>query len=153
MRMPQKISRAVIAVMMSVGTAGQGFAWPILLDARVSVQETIEQAQYRARGGRGGAVTANVNVNRRANVNVNRNVNRRANVNVNRTVNVNRRVGVVRPVRGWAWRPHYGTIIAGVTLGTVIAASAVATVPPAPAPNLCWYWSDASQTRGYWDYC
>jgi hypothetical protein len=59
-------------------------------------------------------------------------------------------VAVVRPVRPWVGRPYYGTIIGGVALGTIIAATAV---PLAPADNLCWYWSNQSHTRGYWDYC
>ena len=59
-------------------------------------------------------------------------------------------VAVVRPVRPWVRRPYYGTLVAGVTLGTVIAAS---TIPPAPSSDLCWYWSNSSKTRGYWDYC
>lgn len=70
-------------------------------------------------------------------------------------VNVNRRTTVIvrRPVRVWSPRPYYGTIIAGVTLGTIIAVSAAAAAPKPPAPNLCWFWSNSTQTRGYWDYC
>jgi hypothetical protein len=60
---------------------------------------------------------------------------------------------VVRPVRGWVSRPYYGTVIGGVVLGTIITAVVVGTAPAAPAPNTCWYWSDPSMTRGYWDYC
>jgi hypothetical protein len=60
------------------------------------------------------------------------------------------RGGVVRPYRAWVRRPYYGTIVGGVALGTIIAVSAI---PAAPADNLCWYWSNQSQTRGYWDYC
>jgi hypothetical protein len=56
-------------------------------------------------------------------------------------------VGGVRP---WAPLPYYGSVVAGVALGTVIAATAV---PPAPAPQLCWFWSSPAQTQGYWDYC
>jgi hypothetical protein len=100
----------------------------------------------------GGARTANLNRGHHANRNVNRNVNR--NLNVNRNI---ARVGVggavvrpVRPVRPWVRRPYYGTVIAGVTLGTIIAAS---TIPPAPSSDLCWYWSNSSHARGYWDYC
>jgi hypothetical protein len=26
-------------------------------------------------------------------------------------------------------------------------------VPPAPAPELCWFWSSSAQNKGYWDYC
>jgi hypothetical protein len=98
------------------------------------------------------------NVNR--NANVNRNVNKNVNVNrnVNRNVNVNRNiaavgvggVGVVRPVRPWVRLPYYGTVVAGVALGTIIVAS---TIPPAPSPDLCWYWSSSSHHKGYWDYC
>lgn len=54
-------------------------------------------------------------------------------------------------VRRWRHRPHYGLIIGGVTLGTILAASAYALTPP--APGLCWYWVDPTRTRGYWDYC
>jgi hypothetical protein len=55
-------------------------------------------------------------------------------------------------VRPWVRRPYYGTVVAGVALGTMIVVAA--SVPPAaPAPNLCWYWADASNTQGYWDYC
>ena len=69
-------------------------------------------------------------------------------------MNVNRRVGVaVRPVRGWAPRPYFGTVIGGIALGTIIAATAVGMAPVAPAPNMCWYWVDSSQVQGYWDYC
>ena len=53
-------------------------------------------------------------------------------------------------VRGWNRRPYYGTIIAGVALGTIIAAAAA---PPPPSDELCWYWTNASKNRGYWDYC
>jgi hypothetical protein len=58
--------------------------------------------------------------------------------------------GVVRPVRRWVRRPYYGTVVAGVALGTLIAAT---TIPAAPSPDLCWYWSNSSQSQGYWDYC
>jgi len=56
-------------------------------------------------------------------------------------------VGVVRP---WVAAPYYGAVVAGVALGTVIAATAV---PPPPSPELCWYWSSPAQNQGYWDYC
>ena len=55
--------------------------------------------------------------------------------------------------RPWVRRPYYGTIIAGVALGTIITVAAVGYVPPRPAPNLCWYWADPYRNRGYWDYC
>ncbi len=57
---------------------------------------------------------------------------------------------VVRPVRPWVQQPYYGTVFDGVTLGTVIAAAAV---PTSPSFDVCWYWSNSSKTRGYWDFC
>ena len=55
-----------------------------------------------------------------------------------------------RPVRPWVPQPYYGTVFDGVTLGAVITATAV---PTSPSFDLCWYWSNSSQTRGYWDFC
>lgn len=62
----------------------------------------------------------------------------------------NRPIVVVRP---WVPKRHFGRVIAGVVLGTVVFAAVAGSVPAPPAPNLCWYWTDNSQTRGYWDYC
>ncbi len=67
------------------------------------------------------------------------------NVNVNRNVNVH-----VRGVRPWVNRTWYGTAIAGVTLGTIIAVSAA---PAPPADNLCWFWTSSAENQGYWDWC
>ncbi len=58
-------------------------------------------------------------------------------------------------IRGATYRPYvrapyYGAVVAGVALGTLIVAS---TPPPAPAPGLCWFWSNSAGTQGYWDYC
>jgi hypothetical protein len=73
-----------------------------------------------------------------------------------RTVRPVRRVprGVVaiRPyptVRPWYW----GRVVAGVTVGTIVAATVVGTAPYAPDPSLCWSWTDDSKAQGYWDYC
>jgi hypothetical protein len=63
----------------------------------------------------------------------------------------NKKVVVVRPYRKWNRRAYYGTVIGGVAIGTVLGAAAYAATPP--APNLCWYWADPTQTQGYWDYC
>ena len=56
----------------------------------------------------------------------------------------------VRGVRPWVRAPYYGAVVAGVTMGVIIATTAV---PPAPAPQLCWFWSSPAQNQGYWDYC
>ena len=57
---------------------------------------------------------------------------------------------VVRPVRPWVPQPYYGAVFDGVTLGAVIAATAV---PTSWSIDVCWYWSNSSKTRGYWDFC
>ena len=57
---------------------------------------------------------------------------------------------IVRPVRPWVRQPYYGSVFDGVTLGAIVAATAV---PTSPSLDLCWYWSNSSQTRGYWDFC
>ena len=60
----------------------------------------------------------------------------------------------VRPYRPFYRRPWFGTVIGGVVLGTILTAAAVGVAPAyAPAPNLCWYWSDPGLTQGFWDYC
>src|SRR5499433_1704702 len=57
---------------------------------------------------------------------------------------------IVRPVRPWVPQSYYGAVFDGVTLGAVMAATAV---PTSPSVDLCWYWSVSSKTRGYWDFC
>src|SRR5262249_33521977 len=54
---------------------------------------------------------------------------------------------VGRPVRPWVPQPYYGAVFDGVTLGAVMAATAV---PTSRSIDVCWYWSNSSQTRGYW---
>lgn len=54
--------------------------------------------------------------------------------------------------RPWRRQAYFGAVIAGVTLGAIIATAANAAPPP-PSPDLCWYWNDPSLTSGYWDYC
>jgi hypothetical protein len=56
-----------------------------------------------------------------------------------------------RPGRYW-WRPG-GAIAAGAAIGFVSAATAAAWAGAAPAPNMCWYYSDPSRTTGFWDQC
>ena len=57
-------------------------------------------------------------------------------------------------VRRWYHRPYYGTILGGVAIGTILAASAYyAYAAEPPAPGLCWFWADPDESQGYWDYC
>jgi hypothetical protein len=100
-------------------------------------------------------------VNRNVNRNVNRTVNR--NVNVRRNVNVNVHGGAWRGGRyywhGWARPGRYywpvgGAIAAGAAIGFVTAATAVGiAATPAPAADMCWYYTDPSRTAGFWDVC
>ena len=56
-------------------------------------------------------------------------------------------------VRRWDRRPYYGQFFGGIVLGSILTAAAIGVAPPPPAPELCWYWIDPYQNRGYWDYC
>ncbi|HMM91799.1 hypothetical protein [Bradyrhizobium sp.] len=51
---------------------------------------------------------------------------------------------------GW---PRGGAIAAGAAIGMVTAATAAAWAGAAPAPGMCWYYTDPSRTQGFWDYC
>ncbi|MDE5460332.1 hypothetical protein GWG67_06525 [Bradyrhizobium sp. CSS354] len=59
---------------------------------------------------------------------------------------------------GWArpgnyrW-PRGGAIAASAAIGFVSAATAAAWAGAAPAPGMCWYYTDPSRTQGFWDYC
>lgn len=74
-----------------------------------------------------------------------------------------RRTTVVRPgyhgggVRwarpGWYRWPVGGAIAAGAAIGFVTAATAAAWAGAAPAPGMCWYYTDPSRSQGFWDYC
>ena len=75
---------------------------------------------------------------------------RRTHVAVGRGAVAVKSTAVVRPVRPWVPQPYYGAVFDGVTLGAVMAATAV---PTSPSVDLCWYWSNSSHTRGYWDFC
>ncbi len=62
--------------------------------------------------------------------------------------------GGVRWARpGWYRWPVGGAIAAGAALGFVTAATAAAWAGAAPAPGMCWYYTDPSRTQGFWDYC
>jgi hypothetical protein len=56
-----------------------------------------------------------------------------------------------RPAR-YTW-PRGGAIAAGAAIGFVTAATAAAWAGAAPAPGMCWYYTDPSRTQGFWDYC
>jgi hypothetical protein len=59
--------------------------------------------------------------------------------------------GWARP--GWYGWPAGGAIAAGAAIGVVGAATAAAWAGPAPGPGLCWYYTDPSRQRGFWDAC
>ena len=60
-----------------------------------------------------------------------------------------------RVIRRWniPRRRYFGTVIGGITLGTVIAVAIIGTAPKPPSPGLCWYWADDKRTHGYWYHC
>jgi hypothetical protein len=66
---------------------------------------------------------------------------------------VARRGAVVRRRPGrYRWAPG-GAIAAGAAIGFVTAAAAAAWAGAPPEPGDCWYYTDASQTQGFWDAC
>ena len=56
-------------------------------------------------------------------------------------------------VKNWSRKPYYGDFLAGVALGMIIGVVVAGSAPASPSSDLCWYWTDPSRTRGYWDYC
>jgi hypothetical protein len=54
---------------------------------------------------------------------------------------------------GWYRWPRGGAIAAGAAIGFATAATAAAWAGAAPAPGMCWYYTDPSRTQGFWDYC
>jgi hypothetical protein len=65
---------------------------------------------------------------------------------------------IARPGRPWVrppayyWRPG-GAIAAGAAIGFVAATSVGAYAGVAPGPGYCWYYTDPSMTKGFWDVC
>jgi hypothetical protein len=57
----------------------------------------------------------------------------------------------VRPAR-YTW-PAGGALAAGAAIGFVSAAAVAASVGRPPQPGLCWYYTDPSQQKGFWDTC
>ena len=160
------VGRIVILIVATIVMAGglprAGVALPIAPLNKIQTGELNNVTEVAARkdASRKTTVSRRTTVRRGPNSNVKRttvtkraNGNVRRNVYVNRNVNVRRTVIVHRPYRAWVRRPYYGAIVGGVALGTVVGVGAAYAVPIAPAPNMCWYWSDRTGLYGYWDYC
>jgi hypothetical protein len=112
----------------------------------------------RAGFNRGGAGLERGGVDRAANFN-RTNINR---TNINRDVNVNRGAfaqGAGRYPNNWRrpanyWWPVGGAIAAGAAIGYLGSNAAYAYAgSSAPGPGYCWYYTDQSQTQGFWDVC
>ena len=152
---------AVLAILLSASLSVPAVsAAPIPSPADTSIHNGVDEfsSVERPGGGRAGGGRAAPGPARAGGGRANFNPGRQGNFNRGPNVNVYRRGGNVavvgrRPYRGWAHRPYYGTVLGGVVLGTIITAAIIGTAPVAPAPNMCWFWSDPSYTQGYWDYC
>lgn len=99
-----------------------------------------------ARGPRGGVAASRTAVVRGP----------RGNVAARRTTVVGRPgygggVRWTRPANYW-WRPG-AAIAAGAAIGWVGATAAASYAGAAPGPNMCWYYTDAARTQGFWDAC
>ena len=151
--MVKSVRIALMASLLgTLTTATAGPASAFIPQANGSLQQQLRLqdeliTEIRARGG--GAVRRTTVVGPRGGV-------------ANRTVV--RRGAVVRPgyagggVRwarpGWYRWPAGGAIAAGAALGFVTAASAAAWAgAAAPAPGMCWYYTDPGRTQGFWDTC
>jgi hypothetical protein len=155
MTVTKRLAAVLLCTALSLGTIDHSIALPMMNggmqvagDGMVVDVRATRGGGARAGGARSGAHVNRTNVNR-ANVSRNNvNVKRRGNVNVN--VNRNVRVGGVgvRPVPAWGARPYYGRIVGGVALGSFIAVTAMGVVPVAPAPNMCWFWTDLHRRVG-----
>lgn len=65
-----------------------------------------------------------------------------------------RRGGGVRWARpSWYRWPVGGAIAAGAAIGFTTAAVAATWAGAAPTSGMCWYYTDASKTQGFWDDC
>jgi hypothetical protein len=145
-------TRALAACLLSASLSVPAIsAAPIVSPAGTEIHNGIDEFSSINRAGPGRAGSARVGPARVGGGG-------RANVNVGRGANVNvRRGGVAivgrRPMRRWVARPYYGTVLGGIVLGTIIGVAIAGTAPVAPAPNMCWFWTDPNYTQGYWDYC
>jgi hypothetical protein len=107
-------------------------------------------ARYAGGAHRG---AAHGNVTRTTNRNVTRNVNRSVHHYSYRDGYGHRGAVVWAGRPGWySWAPG-GAVAAGAALGFVTAATAGAWAGAPPQPGLCWYYTDPSRRKGFWDIC
>jgi hypothetical protein len=143
---------------------------PVAVATPLSASKAIEQpaplveqvARFARRGGfaRGGMARRSTFVGPRGGV---------ARTTTMRRGAVGYRGGVVRPgwhgagtrwvgPNGWVrpgryWWPVGGAVAAGAAIGWVTAATAATWAGAAPGPGMCWYYTNASHTQGFWDAC
>ena len=144
-----------------IGLAGLAItaspASSLVTGASSSLLQQLKQdspiVEVRARGG-GVAVRGGGAVRRTTVAGPRGNVASRTVVRGGAVVRPGYRGGGVRWARpGWYGWPAGGAIAAGAALGFVTAATAAAWAGAAPAPGMCWYYTDASRTQGFWDAC
>ena len=159
------IANSVLAITMMIPMSGDTVSAAPLNPAAIGEQSAInfDIIEVRAAGRRGGAA-----VGPRGGAVVHRGgaavgprggayrgrtavVGPRGNVAVRGTTVVRGGGGWARP--GWYGWPRGGAIAAGAAIGMVTAATAAAWAGAAPAPGMCWYYTDPSRTQGFWDYC
>jgi hypothetical protein len=129
------------AVAFNAGTAG-------MLGYQIKQESSVIDVAAR-RGGGGGAVRRTTAVGPRGGV-----YHGRTAVRGGAVVRPGYGGGGVRWARpGRYYWPRGGAIAAGAAIGFVTAATAAAWAGAAPAPGMCWYYTDPSRTQGFWDYC
>ena len=154
----------LVAAIDSVVTpvAALNVATPASVGVGISGQPFADRVEVRAVGRRGGATVGRRGgvafrgggaVGPRGGAAYRRSavVGPRGNVAVRNRAVVVGRGGWARP--GWYGWPRGGAIAAGAAIGFVTAATAAAWAGAAPAPGMCWYYTDPSRTQGFWDYC
>jgi hypothetical protein len=160
------LSATVLTILALIGSSWPSLSAPLHPVAPFSIEASDPAAlvipvRAGARGGRvavgprGGAVVHRgaAVVGPRGGAAVRRTavVGPRGNVAVRNTAVVAGRGGWARP-GSYRW-PVGGAIAAGAAIGFVTAATAASWAGAAPAPGMCWYYTDPSRTQGFWDYC
>jgi len=157
-RIPQSLNSIALAAALSIGgiaasSSPSSALSPMGSAALVSQNKaaTVDVVEIRAVARRGG-----VAVGPRGNAVAyrSRTVVRGPAVRGAAVVRPGYRGGGVRWARpaAYGW-PRGGAIAAGAAIGVVTAATAAAWAGAAPAPGMCWYYTDPSRTQGFWDYC